>query len=129
MALLTAAKKLFIPHKTMTKVQQPEYGNDMRAIEIYLNSFSAGISEITSVDGSVTITDPNGPTTDLSVPPSGEVWHATMGSPLQPYIGGGIQGAGTDMILASSDQDVRSFSIGPIFSVGGILISQTNFNV
>lgn len=123
-------KKLIIPGKTDSQAPL-YYARDMRTIEMWANGLQSGggITEITSIDGSVTITDPTGPTVDLSVPPSGEIWHVTMGSPLYPSIGASLSGWGTDMILASNDQDVRVFSTGPIFANGGVVIEQTNVNV
>lgn len=41
MVTLPNIKTLFIPHKTMREVKQPEYGDDMRAIEIWARSQKA----------------------------------------------------------------------------------------
>lgn len=63
-------KKLIIPGKTDPNAPL-YYARDMRTIEQWANALQTGggggITEITSSDGSVTITDPTGPTTDLSV--------------------------------------------------------------
>jgi hypothetical protein len=61
-------RDLFVPRKTNGKAPQPDYGTDMRAIEQWakdLNGRVGGIQDITSVDGSVTITNPRGPVVDL----------------------------------------------------------------
>ena len=67
---------LFIPRKTQKPVQQPDYGTDMRAIEswakalvAYVDTLSAGggITTITSSDGLIGVSNPTGPTTDLSI--------------------------------------------------------------
>jgi len=67
------SKKLLIPRKGHKKPSEPVTSGDndtnMRTIEQYVNGLSTGggIVEITSTDGSVTITDPTGPIVDLSV--------------------------------------------------------------
>lgn len=66
-------RDLFIPRKTNGNAPQPDYGTDMRAIESWAkevnNQLAAGggIQQLTSTDGTVTITNPTGPTTDLHV--------------------------------------------------------------
>ena len=73
--MLQAIKALFIPHKTMKQVTQPGYGDDMRAIEMWANTLkiavqTAGggtITDINSFFGSITVTNPTGPTTTLDV--------------------------------------------------------------
>lgn len=131
MAILTPVKKLFVPNKNMPAFNQPRYGTDMRAIENYINNLATGgISEITSVDGSVIITDPTGPITDLSVPPAGTLFHVSMGNPYNAPTLGGLEGAGPSLPLASFDQTIGSWSSPPFKSTaGGVLISQTNYNV
>lgn len=69
MALRTKIKQLFIPRKS-EKVGQPNYLVDSQIIEVwakqvldYLNN--NGILEITSTGGTVTITNPFGPVTNL----------------------------------------------------------------
>ena len=61
--------KLFIPRKGTNDV--PSLDTNWRALEMWANQLVTGgtgtIEEITSVDDSVTITDPDGPITDLSV--------------------------------------------------------------
>lgn len=74
MAILSPVKKLFIPNKNMPAFTKQAYGTDMRAIENYVNALQTGgggITEITSTDGTVIITDPTGPITDLSAPGGG----------------------------------------------------------
>lgn len=70
MALRTKIKDLFVPRKTQDPVGQPGYGTDMRAIEMWAQQVLAyinanGIVEITSTGGTVTITNPFGPVTNL----------------------------------------------------------------
>lgn len=70
MTLRTTIKNLFIPRKTQDPVKRPDYGVDMRAIEAWAAQLLAyvnnhGINEITSTGGTVTITNPFGPITNL----------------------------------------------------------------
>jgi hypothetical protein len=63
---MTLPKKLFIPNKDMTKVNQPGYGTDMRTIEVFVNNNSGSVTEITTgTPGVLTITNPTGPVVNI----------------------------------------------------------------
>lgn len=77
---MVGADQLFIPNKSMSDVSQPGYRTDMQTIETFINHFETGtIVEIISSDGSVSITDPTGPTVDLSVSGGGGGYDSLTG--------------------------------------------------
>ena len=71
--MAVAPKNLVIPGKNHPKAH-PGYATDMRTIEQWANSLrtgGGGITEITSMDGSVSITNPFGPVVVLSAASAG----------------------------------------------------------
>jgi hypothetical protein len=85
MTVLASLKQLFIPHKSDGRASDPltfrSYSDDCRVIEAWaialqkrIDNFQPpGVSHITSVDHTVNITNPTGPTTDLTTPGGGNV--------------------------------------------------------
>jgi hypothetical protein len=102
MALRTKIRQLIIPRKTQDPVAQPDYSIDQRTIEQWAMQVlkylqDNGILEITSTGGTVTITNPFGPVTNLE---------ATGGG------GGGI----TDITSTGGTIDVTN-PFGPVTNV------------
>src|SRR5215472_14917818 len=103
MALLKNIRQLLIPHKANGKgtdtVKYREYGDDMRFIETWamqlVASLGAGITEITSTDGTVTVTNPTGPTVDLHVRTSPGSRYASLTGPGETITPGALTQAGT----------------------------------
>lgn len=130
MAILSPIKKLFIPNKNMPAFNPNRYGTDMRAIEAYINNLATGgISEITSVDGSVTITDATGPTVDLSVVPGSELFSFGWGG-IGNYPNLGRAGIPLcNVWVPSSGDSSQTFAFGPFKAEsGGQVLEQVNQN-
>jgi len=74
---------LFIPDKQKTATDPSDLPIAFRTIERWANhiTLQTGITQITSVDGSVTITNPTGPTTDLHVAAGGGAAYASLTGP------------------------------------------------
>jgi len=110
MALLANIKQLFVPHKANGNGKDPvtfrDYGDDMRVIETWAKqlvaSLGAGITHITSADGTVTITNPFGPTTDLHVATGGGSAYASLQGPGQTTTPGNLTQLGGFTVDASS---------------------------
>lgn len=109
MALLSAAKRLFIPNKTQPEVRQPEYGNDMRAIEIFnpINHLIAG--------SGVTLTPADGTGPEVEIAATG---------------GGGGNGTGAWEFDAGPDPTDFSGGGGPPFGIpfSGVSMPSTGVN-
>jgi ribosomal protein S11 len=106
MGYLSELIRVFIPNKSMRQVGQPGYMTDMQQIETMFNTLLAkAIQDITSTDGTVTITDPNGPVVDLSAAGSGGGGYVSLTGPGETATPGALTQAGP-FIVNSATGDV-----------------------
>jgi hypothetical protein len=109
---------LFIPDKQKTARDPSDLPVAFRTIERWANqiTLATGITEITSVDGTVTITNPTGPTVDLHVTPGGGggAPYASLTGPGYTTTPGNLTQAGGFIVNAAAN----SFQANTSFSGG-----------
>ncbi len=133
MALLPNLKRLLIPRKGSNQVSDLDI--NWRAIETWANALSqGGIQELTSMDGSVTITDPFGPITDLSATGGGGTHYASLIGVGQTVTPGALSQSGAfSVILGASGTALSSGLAVQLLDHStagyGITVSSTNGTV
>jgi hypothetical protein len=97
---------LFIPTKVKAGKQNENITIGFRAIERWANALpppaSSGITQITSTDASVVITNPTGPTTNLSVPAGSGGGYLSLTGPGRTATPGDLTQAGGFTVNAAS---------------------------
>ena len=135
MALLKNIRQLLIPHKANGKgsdvVKYREYSDDMRYIETWamqlVASLGAGITEITSTDGTVTVTNPFGPTTDLHAAGGGGGGYASITGPGETTTPGQITQSG-DFFITNGDLSVANLYVDHYATPAYTNISNVHFS-
>jgi hypothetical protein len=105
---------LYLPTKTAAADQNTDRMVIYRTLERWSQQISAaggGITRITSVDGSVTITNPTGPTTDLHVAAGGGLYASLTGSGETVTPGGLVQAGGLTINTSPGDPGGSGFHV------------------
>jgi len=102
---------LFVPDKQKTAQQPSDLPTAFRTIERWANriSLQSGIQQITSVDGSVTVTNPTGPVVDLHVAGGGGGLYASLTGPGETVTPGDLTQAGG--LYVNSPSGTNGFAV------------------
>jgi hypothetical protein len=120
---------LFIPTKNGAGVDNRDITIAFRKLEEWGNSLPAGISEITSTDATVTITNPTGPVVNLSAPGSGGgVPYASLTGPGFTTTPGDLTQAGGFTVNGASG-DAVDLTAGNILLLQGGATSLTSAGI